>query len=105
VAVLAIKDYYKEYMHLDPGEMAAYLSIVHLPWSFKILYGLISDNVPIAGTRRKSYLIIMGFVQFLALFSVYSFDFEEPIAIAVLLALASMSEAFVNVVSDAIMVI
>ena len=39
-----------------------YLTIVHIPWSFKILYGLISDNVPLFGTRRKSYLIIMGFI-------------------------------------------
>jgi hypothetical protein len=105
IAVLAVKDYYKEYLGLDPGEMAIYISIIHLPWSFKILYGLISDNVPICGTRRKSYLIIMGFIQFLALFSVFLFEPEDPIIVAVLLALASMSEAFTNVVSDAIMVI
>lgn len=60
VATLAIKDYYKVYLNLDPGEMAGYMSIVHIPWSLKILYGLISDNVPICGTRRKSYLVIMG---------------------------------------------
>ena len=42
--------------------MQIYISIVHIPWSFKILYGLISDNVSIFGTRRKSWLIIMGLV-------------------------------------------
>lgn len=60
MATLAVKDYFKTYMGLDPGEMQIYTSIIHIPWSFKILYGLISDNVPICGTRRKSYLIIMG---------------------------------------------
>jgi hypothetical protein len=59
---LALKDYYKQYLQLDPGEQQMYISIVHIPWSFKILYGLISDNVPICGTRRKSYLIIMGII-------------------------------------------
>jgi len=60
MAVLAVKDLFKTYMGLDPGEMQVYTSMIHLPWSFKILYGLISDNVPLCGTRRKSYLIIMG---------------------------------------------
>lgn len=81
------------------------MSLIHLPWSFKILYGLVSDNVPICGTKRKSYLIIMGLVQFIVLFLIFSCEFEDPLAIALCLMLASMSEAFVNVVSDAVMVI
>ena len=60
IATLAVKDYYKAYLNLDPGEMAVYISIIHIPWSVKILYGLISDNVPLFGTNRKSYLVIMG---------------------------------------------
>ena len=102
---LSLKDYYKSYLGLDPGEQQMYISIVHLPWSFKIVYGLISDNVPICGTRRKSYLIIMGIIQFLATFSLYAFEFQDPLVVAIILAIANMSEAFTNVVSDAIMVI
>ena len=105
IATLAVKDYYKEYLGLDPGEMQLYMSIIHIPWSFKILYGLISDNVPICGRRRKPYLIIMGIVQFLALMSLFIFEPQDPLAVAITLAIASLSEAFVNVVSDAIMVI
>ena len=104
-ATLAVKDYYKEYLHLDPGEMQIYISIIHIPWSFKILYGLISDNVPVFGTRRKSWLVIMGLLQFGTLFSLALAEPEEPLAVALLLAFASLSEAFVNVVSDAVMVI
>jgi MFS family permease len=85
--------------------MAVYISIIHIPWSLKILYGLISDNVPLFGTRRKSYLILMGCIQFLALFALYSFQFDDPLVVAIMMAFASGSEAFVNVVSDAIMVI
>ena len=40
--------------------MTMYMSIIHIPWSIKIIYGLLSDNVPLFGTRRKSYLILMG---------------------------------------------
>ena len=59
---LAEKDLYKEYMGMDPSTMAYLSSITSLPWSVKILYGLFSDNVPIMGTRRKSHVIIMGFL-------------------------------------------
>jgi hypothetical protein len=37
-----------------------HMSMIHLPWSVKIIYGLISYNVPILGTRRKSYIVLMG---------------------------------------------
>ena len=50
-----------------------YLSAITFPWCMKILYGLISDNVPLFGTRRKSYIVIMGIVQFLSLIILYVF--------------------------------
>lgn len=62
VAVLACQDLFKQYLKLNPGEMTMYMSIIHIPWSVKLLYGLISDNIPIAGTRRKSYIILMGII-------------------------------------------
>jgi hypothetical protein len=60
VAVLACQDLFKTYMKMDPGDMTVFMSMIHLPWSIKIVYGLISDNVPIMGTRRKSYIVLMG---------------------------------------------
>jgi len=81
------------------------MSIIHIPWSFKILYGLISDNVPLCGLRRKPWLIIMGLIQFVTLFSIFLFEYDDPLVVALVLATASLSEAFTNVVSDAIMVI
>ena len=47
----------------------------------------------------------MGIIQFLACFAVYAFEFDDPLVVAIVLATANMSEAFTNVVSDAIMVI
>jgi hypothetical protein len=79
------------------------MSIIHIPWSIKILYGLISDNVPIAGTRRKSYIILMGLLQFFALISIYFLHETSALLVAIFLTAAALSEAFVNVVADAIM--
>ena len=83
--------------------MTMHMSMIHLPWSVKIIYGLISDNVPILGTRRKSYIVLMGLLQFGALVFVYAFGEINALTVAVCLTLAALSEAFVNVVADAIM--
>ena len=81
------------------------MSLISLPWSLKILYGLISDNVPICGTRRKSWLIIMGIIEFTSLIILFFTLPEDPLIVTLLLMVASMAIAFINVVSNAIMVI
>jgi MFS family permease len=103
IAILATQDLFKSYLKLNPGQMTLYMSIVHLPWSIKILYGLISDNIPIAGTHRKSYVIMMGILQFVALICIYFLHEMSALLVAVCLMMAALSEAFVNVVADAIM--
>jgi len=45
--MLAVKDMLKVHLNMEPGEMAKLTSFVSLPWSVKLLYGLLSDNVPI----------------------------------------------------------
>ena len=101
IAILACQDLFKQYLSMDPGDMTLYMSIIHLPWSIKILYGLISDNIPIAGTRRKSYIVIMGMLQFLCLVTLAIY--HEKMTVVVLLTITAMAEAFINVVTDAIM--
>ena len=59
---LETKELFKSYMNLDPGDMAVYMSIINSPWSIKILYGLLSDNLKLCGLYRKPYLIISAFV-------------------------------------------
>lgn len=40
------------------AEITSLTSLVSFPWVLKILYGLISDNYPLFGYRRKTYLIL-----------------------------------------------
>lgn len=101
---LAEKDLYKEYMGLDPSTMAYLSSVTMIPWSVKILYGLLSDNVPIMGTRRKSHVVIMGALQFISLVSVFLFDLQSKYAVASMLFCASLSGAYLDVIVDALMV-
>ena len=74
MVLLAVQDLFKQYLKLDPGLMTGYTTMIGLPWSVKIIYGLTSDNIPICGTNRKSYIIIMGLLQFIAMISIYIFN-------------------------------
>ncbi len=54
---LAIKGILKNQLHLDPTKMASFLAIASMAWYFKPLAGLLTDNFPFLGTRRKGYLV------------------------------------------------
>ena len=62
MVLLSAQDYYKQYLHLDPGVMASYMSMLSVAWSIKIIYGIISDNFPIFDSKRRSYIIIAGVI-------------------------------------------
>ena len=46
----------KETLHWNIMQMTLMATIIAIPWFFKILYGVASDNFPLFGYRRKSYL-------------------------------------------------
>ena len=104
MVLLSAQDYYKQYLYLDPGVMAGYMSMLSVTWSIKILYGLISDNFPIMGSRRKSYIIMAGIIQFASMMSIFVLNISTGIAVALLIASTSMTIAFSNVVVDAILI-
>ena len=101
---LAALAYYKDYCKLDPGDVQLYMALINLPWAFKLLYGLISDNIPIFGYKRKFYLIIFSFVEFCSVMALFVFEPENPILVTLCLISANFCLAFIMVVSEAIMV-
>ena len=105
MVILCSQDYFKAYLNQEPGDMAVYKSIVMIPWSLKIIWGLITDNIPLCGLKRKPYLIIFGWTQFLAMLLLFCLEPDDPVVCVLLLTLASFSMAFSNVVVDAILVV
>lgn len=85
--------------------MALYNSLITLPWSLKVIYGIITDNVPIFGLKRRPYLIFFAFLQIVMMILTYSYDGDNAIQVVVYLFFASLAIAFSNVVVDAILVI
>lgn len=51
----------------EPSQQNVVWTLAALPWSFKLVYGFISDNFPICGMRRKPYFIL-GWGTFVAVY-------------------------------------
>jgi Na+/melibiose symporter-like transporter len=50
----------KSDLGVSPHEMAAFFAAAAVAWYFKPLAGLLSDSVPLFGSRRRHYLIVSG---------------------------------------------
>lgn len=89
-----------------PKQVATFGAILALPWCLKPLFGLLSDFVPLAGYRRKSYLILTSLVAlsgFAALYFTPLTDGQERPLLSWLM-LASVGIIFCDVVVDALMI-
>lgn len=40
----------------SPAELAALMALLAVPWTIKPIFGLLSDFVPLFGSRRRNYL-------------------------------------------------
>lgn len=96
---------FKDYYGLEPGYVQVLSTFIGMPWSFKILYGLISDNVPIFGSRRRSYLIILSCLQLASSLLLATYFGKNEKLTAFLLMCNSLSVAAMDVIVDSIMVI
>ncbi|KAF0718912.1 Aste57867_1391 [Aphanomyces stellatus] len=52
---------FQQYLHLEGYQINSYGALVNIAWSFKIIFGVLSDCFPIFGYRRKPW-IVLGWV-------------------------------------------
>ena len=90
----------------SPGTITTFMALMALPWAFKPFYGLLTDFVPLAGTRRRSYLLLSTAVTVLGLGYLYfaRLPAGEMGLLLTLLLLPTLGVAFSDVVIDALMV-
>lgn len=110
---LSVRDLFKQYLNLEPNQSQFLQSIIALPWCFKIVYGLIADNLPIFGSHRKAYIILNGLIQ-CSVMGLLAMHFTSGTApgglgmnsmyITLLLTVNALNSAFFNVVVNALMV-
>jgi predicted MFS family arabinose efflux permease len=88
------------------AEIAAFSAIISLPWAIKPLYGLLTDFVPLAGSRRRSYLIATSALTTLGLLYLYLRP-PQPgsfYSLMLLLLVPTFGVAFSDVVVDGFMI-
>jgi Na+/melibiose symporter-like transporter len=55
---LPFQNLLKANLHVSREAMAAFFAVVSIAWNFKPLAGILTDSVPLFGTRRRYYLIL-----------------------------------------------
>ena len=55
---LPLRNFLKAELNVSPPAMASFYAISMLAWYFKPLAGILTDSVPLFGTRRKFYVIL-----------------------------------------------
>ncbi|MEX2222260.1 MAG: MFS transporter [Candidatus Rokuibacteriota bacterium] len=89
---------------LSAGQLAAFTWIITTPWFIKPVYGLLSDFVPLFGTRRRSYFLMMGALASAAASAVSLMPGAPYALLAVLITLLWLAVGFTDVLTDALMV-
>ena len=71
----------------------------------KLLYGILSDYFPINGYKRKSYLMINGFLGFFGLIMLFPSLFTSISAVTVFFFITMTAAASTDVLADCLIVI
>lgn len=90
----------------DTEDIAAFMALLALPWSLKPLFGVLTDFVPIAGSRRRSYLVAASAATVVGLFGAWALELPPGAGglLFALLVLPTIGVAFSDVVADGLMI-
>ncbi|KAF8820677.1 putative folate/biopterin transporter [Cardiosporidium cionae] len=72
---LAIMYLYKDDFNIDPAMLGFILAALRIPWTVKPVWALLSDNFPLLGYRRKSYVILGSFMCVVSTLGIGIFGF------------------------------
>ena len=88
------------------GWSATYLASMHailaLPWAIKPIYGALSDNVPLFGSRRRSYLVVANGLAAASCFVLW-LTFSQ-VTVMICLFLLSLGMALSSAVAGGVLV-
>lgn len=89
----------------SPEQITAFVALLALPWSIKPLYGLLTDFLPLAGYRRKAYLVLSSLAALAGFAGLSLWPLPDgDHAWLMLLLLPTVGVAFGDVVVDALMI-
>jgi len=85
------------------SQISTFGFVVGLPWTLKILYGALSDGLPLGGKRRKPYVILSSLVSMVSWVGFALFGSHLPLLTIFALS-ANVGFALTDVVTDALVV-
>jgi Na+/melibiose symporter-like transporter len=91
-------------LNAEPAMQSTIGILQTLPWSFKLLFGFVSDFYPIYNTRRISYLIIGIIVYSGSLLSYTVVGVDSVVFLSVCMFIATLGLIQIDVVADAMCV-
>ena len=94
--------YLKQVYQWTPVQIAAFLTILNLPWFINPLYGLVSDFIPLFGYRRKTYLVAANALAAAAYLSIL--QVSSPGSLVFLLLLTAYGMAIASTLCGALLV-
>jgi hypothetical protein len=80
--------------------------IANFPWSLKLLYGLIADNITVGGSRKKGFMLIGAVAEIIALQLLFwcRFTADYALVVALLAMVINWSQAFMDLIVDTILI-
>lgn len=91
---------------LGADEIAGFMLLVGIPWYLKPLFGLLTDFVPMLGSRRKSWLLLATLMATIGLVLAGTLELGAGTTgtLLLILLLPCVGVALADVVADALMV-
>ena len=102
---LAVINLFKNYYNLEPAKSQNLTALMILPWTPKLFYGIWIDTFPIFGSKMKSYIVLMGFIQGVAAILIATVPVKAAETLTVMVIVVAFSGAIMDVSIDAIMVV
>jgi len=102
--------FFMGYLDVESHVYATAIQVVSLPWSFKFLYGMVNDCIPIAGSHRKAYMVLGWAICALSLAALAHADEPEQGeraaagAVAAKMSLAAIGYIMSDVAADGLVV-
>lgn len=94
----------KDTLGMTATQAAYFGAVTILGWVVKPLWGIISDALPIFGSRRKSYLLATALLAAAIWFALGQIENYTVRTLLLLFTLSSVMYAFMDVVTDGLMV-
>ena len=105
MVLMVIVNMYQENYFISPLYAQLHVAVIGFPVIFAFLFGLISDSVPIMGSRKRSYLIIMSLLQ-ISTCVTFIMVADTSVNVATgMLAMNSLAMTWLDVIVDGMIVV